>query len=518
MKNEIDFSTEIKYNVEFNINNKALFGHLNFSNDSGVYLEIITNDMFLSLDNKCEEVINCKCGSDTFKLIGCEKFGSKIYPKFIALNLPSEIDTFSKIELSINELNVILHDGYFSNKFEDERFISEFNKSNFSVDIKSSDNISAISDHWDRWSDIVHTNNIENKITQRHIITIDAKHPLDYSLVIKECRHICLLFTLLTLMQTHINYAWIVHEGNRYPFYFSTIKNSNPKKIEWYNSLLHLKGVDNKTWELIFNKSYANDLFNNQWARFHGMLSYNSYWEYEFLGYMSILDYYLASKCKSRKVKKQTLMQRFIQETSETPCNIINFIALTENHFNRLLHIRNGVAHCDPEKLDVLSDISVLSILNKRLMVYLNYLALRDLGVDDCFYASSALRSFNSVLMNAVTNRKWLNKITNEPRIIKLPRGNFDLLRANEPRQIHTIFINETNNHYLYDESLTKLLSKNMAEAFSGEYNIDEYIVNVLAKDKTEKLESKCINILHVHTDDENDFVEVTSAYLLEKI
>lgn len=515
MKNDINFSTEIKYNVEFSFNNTVHFAHLFFSNNSASYLEIITNDMLLALDKKCDEIIECKSGSDIFKLMGCERFGTRIYPKFITLNLPKDIDRFSRIELSINELNVILHDGYFSNKFEDDRFTSKFNESNFSVKITKSDNISAISDNWDRWSDIVHTTNIESKITQRHIITIDTTHPLDYSLVIKECRHICLLFTLLTLMQTHINYAWIVHEGNRYPCYFSTIKNADPKKVEWYNSLLYLKGIDNKTWELIFNNSYSNVLFNNQWARFYGMLSYNSYWEYEFLGYMSILDYYLMAKGKN---KKQSLMQRYLKEKTNISTNITNFIALSEEHFKRLLHVRNGVAHCDPEKLDVLSDISVLSILNKRLVIYLNYLALRDLGVEDCFYASSALRSFNPILMNAVAKRKWLNKIVSSPLTIMVPKDNFNLLRSNNSRQVHSIFINESEHHYLYDEDLTKSLSKNMSEAFGGIYNIDEYIVNVLAKDKKAKLQSKCVSILHVHTDGEDDFVEVTSAYLLEHV
>lgn len=514
MKNEINFSTDMKYNVEFNINNTIHFGYLNFSNTSASYLEII-NNMFLSFDNKCDEIIECKYGSDVFKLIGCERFGNRIFPKFITLNLPKDIHEFSKFELSINELNVILHDGYFSNKFEDEKFTTEFNKSNFAVNITKSDNISTISDKWDRWSDIVHTDNIESKITQRHIITIDTKHPLDYTVVIKECRHICLLFTLLTLMQVHINYAWVVHEGSRYPFYFSTIKNTAQKKIQWTNSLLYLKTIDNKTWELIFNNSYSNHLFNNQWARFYGMLSYNSYWEYEFLGYMSILDYYLTSKSKN---KKQSLMQRYIQETSKISIEIVNFISLSEEHFKRLLHIRNGVAHCDPEKLDVLSEISILSIIKRKLVIYLNYLALRDLGVDDRVYASSALRSFNSILMNAVPKRKWLNKIVNEPRTIKLLKENFDLLRKSESRQVYSVFFNETEHYYFYDEDLTKSLIKNMSSAFGGGCNTNEYIVNILAKDKAENLQSECVSVLHVHTDGEDDFVEVDSAYILKRI
>ncbi|WP_227413107.1 hypothetical protein, partial [Enterobacter cloacae complex sp. P4RS] len=165
-----------------------------------------------------------------YTLMGCNKIGTKIFPKFIIKNKPVDLTTFDKIEISIDQLNIILHDGYFSNKFEEDTFISPINQSNFEVDVTDSDSIKSVSDEWISWSSISHEKDVVTRLTQRHIISIKAKHSLNYEEVIKESRHICLLFTLLTLIQLHINFAWIVHKNKRYGIYFPSIKESSIKK------------------------------------------------------------------------------------------------------------------------------------------------------------------------------------------------------------------------------------------------------------------------------------------------
>ncbi len=298
---EIDFSCEMDFHVELKINDKDLFGKLIFPKETPAYLELIINDMFLSLNNECNETIECKCGYDIYTLMGCNKIGKKIFPKFIIKNKPVDLTAFDEIEISINQLNIILHEGHFSNKFQEDTFISPINQSNFEVDVTDSDSIKSVSDDWISWSSISHEKDVITRLTQRHIISIKAKHSLNYEEVIKESRHICLLFTLLTLIQLHINFAWIVHKNKRYCIHFPSIKESSIKKIEWHHSMINLKQIDSDTWFNIINHSYKNINFDKIWARFYGMLSYNSYWEYDFLGFISIFDYYLSLKFKFNK-------------------------------------------------------------------------------------------------------------------------------------------------------------------------------------------------------------------------
>lgn len=78
---EIDFSCEMDFHVELKIHDKNLFGKLIFPKETSAYLELIVNDIFLALNNECNEIIECKCGHDIYTLMGCNKIGKKNIPK-----------------------------------------------------------------------------------------------------------------------------------------------------------------------------------------------------------------------------------------------------------------------------------------------------------------------------------------------------------------------------------------------------------------------------------------------------
>lgn len=515
---DISFSNEIEINVELTFHEQQLFGKLFFTKDSSSYLEIIANDILSVFSKECTDVIECQAGDDIYTLMGCNKIGSKIFPKFVILNKPDELISFDEIEISINQLNSLLHDGYFDSRFKDNQFISSMNQSNFKVDVSDSKNISSISDYWMRWSDISHDDDVITKLIQRHIISIKTKRHLNYEEVIKESRHICLLFSLLTLMQLHINFAWVVYKNNRYPIYFQTLKPTSSRKVEWHQSLIYLKDIEPHIWSTIINKSYKDTSFPKLWARFYGMLSYNSYWEYEFLGFMSILDFYLSSKYTFKDKRENTFKNRYIKKLKDTSKNINNFIGLPLDKFEELLTIRNGVAHCDPEKLDVIDKLPVLMILKNRLIVLLNYLAITDLGITEKDYAISALRSFNPVLFRGVTQKKWLNKIIGDIPEVTLSEDNYKKL-INYKRSINNIIIiSIKSKDFIFDENLSTTLNDTMHSAMGKYDNICDYIDDKLLKNIEGEYISEYINTLHIHTFGQDEFIEATAVYILNKI
>jgi|GEM_PF-1628158 len=485
---DINFSNEIEINVELKFNGQNLFGKLFFTKDSGAYLEIITNDIFSVLSKECSDTIECQTGDDTYTLMGCNKIGTRVYPRFVILNKPVELNSFDEIELSINELNVLLHDGYFDSRFKGDKFISPMNQSNFKVDVSDSKNIISVSDYWMCWSDISHKDDVITKLIQRHVISIKAKRNLNYEEIIKESRHICLLFSLLSLMQLHINFAWVVHKNNRYPIYFHTIKPDSSKKIEWHYSLIYLKDIEPDIWSVIINKSYKNTLFSTIWARFYGMLSYNSYWEYEFLGFMSILDSYLNSKYIIKNKRENTFKNRYINQLKDISKTINNFIGLPLDKFQKLLTIRNGVAHCDPDKLDIIDQMPILMILKNRLIVLLNYLAITDLGITEKDYAISALRSFNPILLKGVTQKKWLNKITGDIPIVTLPEDNYKELINYNKSTTYIVIISIKSKEFIFDENLSTILNNTLHVGMSRYNNICDYIDNELSKKLKESI------------------------------
>lgn len=513
MENDLYFYDNSNYNVFFDLNNIKLYGTIFFSSDSPAYLEITTDDIMLSLRNECPDSITCHYDGRNFRLIKCKKIGLRIYPKLIILDLPEEINTFESFEININELNVILHDGYFTNSFAENKFTSHLNESNFKINITGNDKIDVISDSWDYNYNISHTTDIITQFTQRHIISVNTKKPLELEQLISESRHIRLIFSLLTLMKVNINYLWVTHNNNRFPAYYPVSPKNVESKIEWTKSLIRLKGLNNVQWTSIFNNSYKKEFSEKLWIRFDGMFSYNSYWEYEVLAYMSILDFYLTLKFGK---SGGTFRQKYLRQLSELSEQINNYIGLPEDRFKRLLTIRNGAAHCNPNDLEIEDDISILMVLKRRLIILLNYLALRDLGISDHCYAESVYISFNSIVMNACTNKKWLKKITGDIKEIFLNRSDYNKLIKCKPSINEAIFTEHDKNIYKFNEKGTLKLKADWREFISTNSNICTYIDNNISIDK-KIFSTQYIHQVHIHTNGEKDFIEMHGVYFLNR-
>ena len=496
MENDLFFYTNEIVDVHFKLDGKELFGKIIFTNDSSAYLEIITNDINISFSNECPESLFCRSDEHTFKLVKCKKFGRQIHPRLIVLDLPNDVDTFENFEMNINELNVILHDGYFTNTFTDDKFISPMNKRNFNVDILNSDTIEKISDSWEYRHDISHNNDIITQFTQRHILSVGTKKPLPLENIVSESMHIRLIFSLLTLMKVNINYLWIIHKNRRYSAYYPVMPKNSDLKIEWTKSLIRLKDINEEQWTVVFNNSYKKEFSYKLWIRFDGMFSYNSYWEYEFLAYMSILDFYLSSKFGK---SNGTFKQKYLKKTSELPQNITNYIALPEEKFTQLLAIRNGAAHCNPDDLEITDDISILMILKRRLIVLLNYLALKDLGISDEMYAESAYISHNPVVMNACTNKKWLKKITGDTLEIVVNTNDYNQLLSEKTSISGIIFTEKDDNSYEINKQGSLQLKEGWMEIIKDDISICDYIDSNISTDK-QLFITTYIHQVHIHT------------------
>lgn len=513
MENDLYFHTNKIVDVHFEFNNQKLYGKIFFTQDSSAYLEIITNDINISFQKECPDSLSCYSDKHKFILISCKKFGLQIHPRLFILDLPDEVNTFENFEMNINELNVILHNGYFTNKLAGDEFVSQINKSNFKADILYSDEIKKISDFWTYSYAISHNTEIITKFSQRHIISVDTKKPLPLESIIQESMHIRLIFSLLTLMKVNINYLWLLHNGKKYSVYYPVSPKNSDLKIEWTNSLISLKDINQEQWVTIFNNSYKREFSNKLWIRFDGMLSYNSYWEYEFLAYMSILDFYLSSKLGK---SNGTFKQKYLRKNAELSEYIINYIALPEEKFKRLLAIRNGVAHCNPDDLEIIDDISILMILKRRLVVFLDYLALKDLGVSDEIYAESAYISHNSILMNACTNKKWLKKITGNVLEIIVDKTDYEYLIKNRPGINEIIFTQKDDKSHEINKKGTLQLKEDWRNIIQENMNICDYIDINISTDK-KSFTTTYIPQIHIHTYGEKDFIEMNGVYILSR-
>lgn len=512
MKQELYFSLEKEYDVEFQLGELNLNGKLIFQKNTPAHIKIISTNYSLIMNNDCPNELFCKTDNDTFRLIDCKKFGSEIFPQLIIFNCPNEVNSFNNLEININELNVILHDGFFNSKVRNKKFISDVNKSNFTSSITENIKIKEISDYWCYWTEIIHNADVETKFTQRHIISIKTKQLLSLNEIKPQSNHICLLFSLLTLKKLHINYVWIENEGTRYSVYYHTDRTMADTKTEWSDSLIHLKMVNNAQWSDIFNSSYKTTSFEKLWTRFYGMLSYKSYWEFDILGYMSILDYYLQDKFKNKKI---TFKKRIDLLYNEMPDYIKKYLSLSDEHFKKLIDVRNGVAHCIPEKLNVYNDFSELQISKNRLIILLNYLVLKELNISDICYSRFTERSINSIMLGAKLNKKWLNKITDDIPKITLGKEDYALLCKNNASIIYPLFIASSGKQYKFRLDLSIKARGDHLKRLADYQNVCDYIDAQIINNLPGNPSSQYINTLHVHLDEEDDFLELHGAITL---
>ncbi|HDU4321243.1 TPA: hypothetical protein RFS98_002745 [Klebsiella aerogenes] len=507
MPTNLHFSIEKEYIVRFLLDDNEFYGKIVFNKNEPAYLEIFSQDILFEI--KDIKFIICHYGNDVFHLKECKKYGSKIYPNFIIYNPPSDINTFKNFEISISELNILLNDSR-NNNLTDEVFSCTTNTQSFEVSISTSDNIEKISDYWDSWTNIRHQHDVVTSFTQRHIISISTKVPLSIENIKKEVRHITLTFSLLSLIQLHINYVWLIHEGKRYPVYFPTMKNNETSEIRFNENLVWIKQLENCQWERIFNNSYRIKEYNELWSRFYGMLSYNSYWEYEFLGYMSILDYYLKDTSPKRK---RTFKDRFNQKISVVPNHIKHYINLSEPIFKKLLTIRNSVAHCNPNNLNILNEISEFMVYKNRLLILLNYFILIDLGLTDKEYATHTIYSFNKIKLGACLETKWLAKIINNVPMIFISKDEFYVLKAYKSHFDDTIFIDNGNEVYSFDIELSQTIRRDRYKQGTQYESTNQFIEQkIITKNK---LGLKTIPELHIHTEGIDDFIELKNVHIL---
>jgi hypothetical protein len=282
------------------------------------------------------------------------------------------------------------------------------------------------------------------------------------------------LFSLLTALPLSIEYVWFIdkEEGRgRKSFYFCTISGRKPFEYP-HESLIHPSLIfENNSWGKVFNNYFSQNNFKEIWYRLPSLFSYEGIWDYELLGYVSILDSYCqgyASK-KSKKLNKKNynnLKKRLItiiddysaeignnydnvmesfrsgiecikntdlptfKEQFESMMEDINIgfrkvINFSLDEFRIIKRIRDLAAH--GQKIDTQDDkdISFEYRIMDKLRILLMYLVHRDFGFSAIDFSKFTMRSSNKFIRNAEINIMERDRLSGEVPFYSVDEDSF---------------------------------------------------------------------------------------------
>ncbi|MDG6094362.1 hypothetical protein LOC54_04420, partial [Acetobacter sp. AN02] len=223
--------------------------------------------------------------------------------------------------------------------------------------------------------------------------------------------------------------------------------------ISW-NKFFAQTPVSDERWQSVFDRYYQSEYKKTCWVRLAGMQRYNGVWEYQILGYVSLLERYLNIRFdgsrlpesvppSSKKISK--FRSDLANEIPDIPCgkqerivaiarrafasdrfsfenkytiamNDINpdikkIINLTENEFSLIKKVRNRIAHGDGHDLEE-EDFLATSQTQVKISLLMVYWAFLDFGFTTREFIRCLSSTHNSLGLTEMIDRVHMERIT----------------------------------------------------------------------------------------------------------
>lgn len=508
-KREILFSenTEVRVTLKLECFDKELHATLKFRESKPPILEIdpLSGASFRSvkLSESEKEVITCESQTYRYSLLENEVMADDIWPRYV---VQGEVDDcLSGIEVLISGVSEWI-DQQTNFDITETEIRKDRPKTAFDELIEIDSKRYQISSNYNCSVEKKENNDfLVSESTSINIISLDetiTAHRAE-----SLAHEVRIFFSLLLAVPLSIECVWLVNkEGrDRKPFYFSLPgNNSSPFQYPLeclINPVLISKGIG---WKKLF-KNYASSsnraVFKNIWGRLASLFSYTGTWDYELLGYVSVLDSYCnkyASK-KGKKLNKESyeklkgdlfsvitnLAKELGDEYSEVmssfrdgidgirntnlptfrekydfmmqgvDVDIRRVVNFTSDEFVTIKKIRDSAAHGLPIKTRDGRDISYEFRVKNKLLVLLMYLVYRDFGMSPVEFALSLKSTLSKFVRNADINKVERDRIVGTVPFWEVGEGDFKDAKTFENMYVGIKHI-KSDNTYKFSKSITR--------------------------------------------------------------
>lgn len=419
----------------------------------------------------------CKSEKHTYQLLDCEILGNVIIPKLLIRGRKKRFK-FKKVNLLFQGLSQWMDtDGKF--EFSENKIIKTMESKVFDAEIELGERRFTISnEHWCETRNIGANN---NQIYEYTLLTVEAGN-FSWSTeeLLEIINHIRTFFTLLLGHSIGLEYALDASDKTTIQsiYYLNATRDASKEILQrecFVQSDPLFKG---DRWQYLLQGYFSNrnERYRNVWSRISGMLSYEGFWEYRILAYVSLVDRYVSLYAESEekslpeeqfkthrraartalesikseytiKDKDQRTVfdnvidsmcrqisqnihntsipsfnEKFDLTLSRTNQSIIEILGFSEKDLNHLKKIRNCVAHGDEPVIRNDGDITYEVTITNKLALLLRYWAFIDIGF-----------AFSDFI---VFLRNWMYPVTQQARInntaLDVASGNYHFIQVNK--------------------------------------------------------------------------------------
>lgn len=314
------------------------------------------------------------------------------------------------------------------------------------------------------------------------------------------------LFSLLMAVPSSIESLWLIdqHGDHKQPFYFATAPKNTTSFQYARECLIQPDDITiDVGWKKLFDNYFSiskYQVFEKIWGRITPLFSYSGFWQYEFLGYVSILDAYCSKYAKKngKKFKRENhtalkedlllIMDKHSDQLGEDYFDVINsfkegiqsikntnlptfkkkfdfmcdkihsdiqkIINFSEDEFLTIKKIRDAAAHGLPIETVNGKNLTYEFKVKDKLLLLLLYLSYRDFGISPKQFAISMKNSLSKFIRNINIDSVTRDKLTGMVPFWEIDEDSFKKAKEASKSCVGIEFI-KSSNAYRFSQTIT---------------------------------------------------------------
>ncbi|AJY18722.1 hypothetical protein L0Z13_08740 [Burkholderia multivorans] len=346
----------------------------------------------------------------------------------------------------------------------------------------------------------------EDLILHEHVEFVFSAKNGQFSLadVKAKAHELSCLFSILLAYPATIASVMVSQGGGRFRrVHFPTFERPERDKGDrgfWAQWFVQQPALDGQ-WQSIFDHYYRSKYREICWVRLAGMQRYEGFWEYKALGYVSLLDSYLAIRFdgvkspnsqppSSKKINKFRLRltselptisteqrERIIEIASGAfasdnlnlegkyrlaiatmDADVAKIINLSDAEFALIKNIRNRVAHGDEHGLEREQFPRVICAQSK-IALLLTYWAFLDFGLTTQEFITCLASTHSQLKLASMIDRVHLDRVTGAAEFFPVTKERLQLLSGIKQLRTHGCCVEDENGDLTFSEELTQRYS-----------------------------------------------------------
>jgi ApeA N-terminal domain 1 len=331
---------------------------------------------------------------------------------------------------------------------------------------------------------------------------------------------------------------------------YKRIERDSSDNIFWSKCLLP-RALINGKWQAVIEKYYASDYRAISWTSLAGMQRYDGFWEYEALGYVTILDKYV-SQFSARKLKRtrslrtkevqhfSRMLDKLVPQVSDgqrrsivdlaektfsvsrkpdfaakykyavgtSDADVVKIINISEEDFAFIKEVRDRIAHGEAVEFASV-DIQKVSSVVDKIALLMTYWAYSDWGFTPSEFIG-CLKFHNPLVLNPHLNKKHLARVTGSAKFYTVSEAEFTRISSVKGITSHGCFARSPAGAIVYSERYTSAYRASMAQLIGRGGPIEPSKIFGVSGDQVEFSGEAYIEC-------GDDYLEVYFAYVIDE-